>query len=148
MTPCRLLSRKSRSRPPIVSATPEPNASPCYYSRSQAAGGQAHRRAKFPAAACFVLFQTTTIGRLGSCGAGYAFHFYSSGDIKMKRIMALSVVFVFVGLIGATIAADATGTWKWTATRGGQSIEATAKLKQEGEKLTGVYVGGQSNTES
>lgn len=66
----------------------------------------------------------------------------------MKRIMALSMAFVFVGLIGAAIAADATGTWKWTATRGGQSIDATAKLKQEGEKLTGVYVGGQSNTES
>jgi hypothetical protein len=65
----------------------------------------------------------------------------------MKRVMALSVL-VFVGLISAAIAADATGTWKWTAARGGQSFEASAKLKQEGEKLTGVYIGGQSNTET
>jgi hypothetical protein len=66
----------------------------------------------------------------------------------MRRIVAAAVALAFVGLISPAIAADATGTWKWTATRGGQSIEVTAKLKQEGEKLTGVYVGGQSNTES
>jgi hypothetical protein len=65
----------------------------------------------------------------------------------MKRIMAVTVL-VFVGLVGSAIAADATGTWKWTTTFGGQSRESTAKLKQEGEKLTGVYVGGQSNTET
>jgi hypothetical protein len=65
----------------------------------------------------------------------------------MKRIMALSVL-IFVGLISAAIAADATGTWKWTVNFGGQSRDATAKLKQEGEKLTGVYIGGQSNTET
>src|SRR5262245_1182546 len=66
----------------------------------------------------------------------------------MRHIVAAAVALAFVGLISPAIAADATGTWKWTATRGGQSIEATAKLKQEGEKLTGAYVGGQSNTES
>jgi hypothetical protein len=65
----------------------------------------------------------------------------------MKRIMAVAVL-AFVGLIGSAIAADATGTWKWTVNFGGQSREATAKLKQEGEKLTGVYIGGQSNTET
>jgi hypothetical protein len=65
----------------------------------------------------------------------------------MKRIMVVAVL-VFVGLVGSAIAADATGTWKWTTTFGGQSRESTAKLKQEGEKLTGVYVGGQSNTET
>jgi hypothetical protein len=66
----------------------------------------------------------------------------------MKRIMAMSMVVLFIGLVGAAIAADATGTWKWTVTFGGQSRDATAKLKQEGEKLTGVYIGGQSNTET
>jgi hypothetical protein len=65
----------------------------------------------------------------------------------MKRIMAVAVL-VFVGLVGSAIAADATGTWKWTTSFGGQSRESTAKLKQEGEKLTGVYIGGQSNTET
>jgi hypothetical protein len=65
----------------------------------------------------------------------------------MKRIMAVTVL-VFLGLVGSAIAADATGTWKWTTTFGGQSRESTAKLKQDGEKLTGVYVGGQSNTET
>ena len=65
----------------------------------------------------------------------------------MKRIMAVAAL-VFVGLIGSAIAADATGTWKWTVNFGGQSRDASAKLKQEGEKLTGVYIGGQSNTET
>ena len=66
----------------------------------------------------------------------------------MKRFIAATVAVVFVGLIGTAIAADATGTWKWTVTFGGQSRDATAKLKQDGEKLTGVYIGGQSNTET
>jgi len=66
----------------------------------------------------------------------------------MKRFVAAAVAVAFLGLIGSAIAADATGTWKWTTNFGGQSRESTAKLKQEGEKLTGVYVGGQSNTET
>jgi opacity protein-like surface antigen len=65
----------------------------------------------------------------------------------MKRILAVTAL-VFAALVSSAIAADATGTWKWTATFGGQSRDATAKLKQEGEKLTGVYIGGQSNTET
>ena len=66
----------------------------------------------------------------------------------MKRLVAAAVAVAFFGLIGSAIAADATGSWKWTQTFGGQSRDSTAKLKQEGDKLTGVYVGGQSNTES
>ncbi len=34
-----------------------------------------------------------------------------------------------------------TGTWKWNVTFGGQSREATLKLKLEHHQLTGVYVG-------
>ena len=36
------------------------------------------------------------------------------------------------------LAADATGTWKWTIERGGNTIEQTLKLKQEGDALTGT----------
>jgi hypothetical protein len=66
----------------------------------------------------------------------------------MKRLVAAAVALAFVGLVSPAIAADATGTWKWTTTFGGQSRDSTLKLKQEGDKLTGVYVGGQSNTET
>jgi hypothetical protein len=66
----------------------------------------------------------------------------------MKRFLSGVVAVAIVALATAVIAADATGTWKWTTTFGGQSREATVKLKQDGEKLTGTYVGGQSNTET
>lgn len=38
-------------------------------------------------------------------------------------------------------AADPTGTWKWTVMFGDQSREQTAKLKLEGDKLTGTILG-------
>jgi hypothetical protein len=66
----------------------------------------------------------------------------------MKRLMAAAVVVAVVGLAIPAIAADASGTWKSTATFNGQTRDSTFKLKQEGDKLTGVYVGGQSNTET
>lgn len=66
----------------------------------------------------------------------------------MKRLMAVAFVAVVVGFVGAATAADATGTWKWSTTFNNQTREATLKLKQEGDKLSGVYVGGQSNTET
>ena len=66
----------------------------------------------------------------------------------MKRLVAAAFALAFVGLVSPAIAADATGTWKWTTTFNGQSRDSTLKLKQEGDKLTGVYVGGQSNTET
>jgi len=66
----------------------------------------------------------------------------------MKRLVAA----VFVAVIGlATVALAAenvAGTWKWTTSFGGQTRESTLKLKQDGDKLSGVYVGGQSNTET
>ncbi|MEW6161198.1 MAG: hypothetical protein AB1813_27525 [Verrucomicrobiota bacterium] len=38
--------------------------------------------------------------------------------------------------------ADVAGTWKWTfTTQNGQTFDSTLKLKQDGEKITGVYVG-------
>jgi hypothetical protein len=40
-------------------------------------------------------------------------------------------------------AADATGSWKWTIqTPDGDSIDMSAKLKQDGEKLSGVFLDG------
>ncbi len=66
----------------------------------------------------------------------------------MKRLMAVAVIAAVVGFASTVVAADATGTWKWTSTRGDKSFEASVKLKQEGEKLSGAYVGGQSSTET
>lgn len=67
----------------------------------------------------------------------------------MKRLVAAAVVVALVGLaIPALAAESAAGTWKWTTTFNNQTRESTLKLKMEGDKLSGVYVGGQSNTET
>jgi hypothetical protein len=58
--------------------------------------------------------------------------------------VALGVAAV-LGLGRPALAADATGTWKWTVERGGQTFETTLKLKQQGEKLTGTITGRQGN---
>jgi len=56
--------------------------------------------------------------------------------------MAAAVALVFVGLVGPVMAADnPTGTWKWTASLGGQDREQTLTLKLEGDKLTGSMPG-------
>jgi hypothetical protein len=62
----------------------------------------------------------------------------------MKRFVAVMIVVAFVGV---ALADDPTGTWKWTTMFGDNTIESTLKLKAEGEKLTGVYV-GRNNTET
>lgn len=42
--------------------------------------------------------------------------------------------------------ANATGTWSWEFTRqNGEKVEASAKLKQEGEKVTGTVSGPGGN---
>lgn len=47
-----------------------------------------------------------------------------------------------VGFVSPVSAADdPTGTWKWTASFGGQEREQTLKLKLEGDKLTGSMLG-------
>ena len=66
----------------------------------------------------------------------------------MKQLVVTAVVIAFVGIVNATRAADdANGTWKWSSTFNNNTVESTLKLKQEGEKLTGTYV-GRGNTES
>src|SRR5262245_23243180 len=72
----------------------------------------------------------------------------STRETAMRRLVLGLFALALVGLSLPAMAADATGTWKWTANFGGQSRDATLKLKQEGDKLTGVYVGGQNNTET
>jgi hypothetical protein len=67
----------------------------------------------------------------------------------MKRLVAAAVVLAFVGTVGGARAADdPTGTWKMETSFGGKTRESTLKLKLDGDKLTGVYVGGQNNTET
>jgi hypothetical protein len=57
---------------------------------------------------------------------------------------ALGLAFM-MGVVSPVLAADATGTWKWTVERNGNTFENTLKLKQEGEKLTGKITGRQGN---
>jgi len=66
----------------------------------------------------------------------------------MKRLVAAAVLLAVVGAVSPAIAAeDPTGTWKWSTTFGDNTIESTLKVKLEGDKLTGVYI-GRNNTES
>jgi hypothetical protein len=55
--------------------------------------------------------------------------------------MAVAVL----GLSTPALAADATGNWKWTVERNGNTFEQTLKLKQEGSQLTGSISGRQGN---
>src|SRR5437016_6019434 len=64
----------------------------------------------------------------------------------MNRICSIALT-VFAVVASPALADDATGTWKWTSMFNNNTIESTLKLKQEGDKLTGVYV-GRNNTES
>jgi hypothetical protein len=52
---------------------------------------------------------------------------------------------VVLGLGAPALAADVTGTWKWSVERNGQTFETTLKLKQAGEKLTGTITGRQGS---
>lgn len=60
------------------------------------------------------------------------------------RLAALGLVIV-LSHGTAALAADATGTWKWTVERNGNTFEQTLKLKQDKEKLTGSMIGRQGN---
>ena len=66
----------------------------------------------------------------------------------MTRLLTTVAVLALLGLASAARAADdPTGTWKWSVTFGDNTIESTLKLKLDGDKLTGVYV-GRNNTET
>ena len=58
-----------------------------------------------------------------------------------KCFASLAVLTLLVAA-PAFAAGDATGTWEWTINgQNGQSFTQKAKLKQEGDKLTGVIMG-------
>jgi len=60
----------------------------------------------------------------------------------MKRLIAASIALVFATLVSSALAAEnPSGTWKWTASFGGQEREQTLTLKVEGDKLTGSMPG-------
>jgi hypothetical protein len=64
----------------------------------------------------------------------------------VKRISGwLAVALVCVAV--PALAADPSGTWKWTVERNGMTFETTLKLKQESGKLTGT-ISGRNNTET
>lgn len=65
----------------------------------------------------------------------------------MRRTLGFTAALV-VGFAASALAADATGTWKWSfTTQDGQTRETTLKLKQDGSKLTGT-ISGRNNTET
>jgi hypothetical protein len=62
----------------------------------------------------------------------------------MKRLTVAAVCLALLGVVGAVRAADKpnpTGTWKWEIKFNDLSRELSVKLKQEGDKLTGTFVG-------
>jgi len=72
----------------------------------------------------------------------------------MQRILTpliqTTVALVFALGVAAQAAdkkADPSGTWKWSfTTQNGQTRETTARLKVEGDKLTGTVSGRQNDT--
>lgn len=66
----------------------------------------------------------------------------------MKRLVVAAVGLALLGFVGAARAADKpnpTGTWKWKITFNNEDRELAVKLKQEGDKLTGVFIGPDNN---
>jgi len=65
----------------------------------------------------------------------------------MRRGFCGLLAVAFLSVAVPAMAADATGTWKWTNERNGQKIETTLKLKQDGKALTGT-ISGRNNSET
>ena len=59
-----------------------------------------------------------------------------------KCFASLAVLALLVSGVPAVAAGTVDGTWEWSiSTQNGQTFEQRAKLKQDGEKLTGVILG-------
>src|SRR5436190_23848694 len=56
----------------------------------------------------------------------------------MKCSTVVVCLLVVAGLARAEDKPNPTGSWKYTADVGGQSLDVTIKLKLEGDKLTGI----------
>jgi hypothetical protein len=62
----------------------------------------------------------------------------------MRRLTAAALVLAAAALVGVARADDKpnpAGTWKWTVKFNDQSVDLSLKLKLDGDKLTGTYVG-------
>ncbi len=72
--------------------------------------------------------------------------------LKLNAWLSAAAISLFIASLSAPVMAaekaNATGTWKWTAQGrgGGQPMEITLKLKQEGEKLTGALIRNEQET--
>ena len=67
---------------------------------------------------------------------------------RFGSFLAVVAVMAFVVPALAEDKGKVDGTWKWSqAGQNGQTRESTLKLKQEGEKVTGVMVGRNGETE-
>lgn len=66
---------------------------------------------------------------------------------KLLRLLFASAV-LLVTANQALAAADPNGVWKWTFTgQGGQEIQLSVTLKQDGDKLTGQMTRGDQTTD-
>jgi hypothetical protein len=66
---------------------------------------------------------------------------------RRNGFVGVFAALLLVALAPAALAADATGTWKWSTPgrNNGAARETTLKLKQDGEKLTGTISMGGAN---
>jgi hypothetical protein len=69
---------------------------------------------------------------------------------RIFSLACLAAVGLVAGLVTSSAVADdkkadATGTWKWTVERNGQTFDNVLKLKQDGKKLTGTINSRQGN---
>src|SRR5688500_18667121 len=65
----------------------------------------------------------------------------------MRHLVTAIALVAFVGLVSPALGAEnPTGTWKWTASFGGQEREQTLTLKLDGDKLTGSMPGRDGET--
>ncbi len=59
----------------------------------------------------------------------------------MNRLVVAVLVLAVAGVARAEDKPNPTGTWKWTVTFGDQKRDFAVKLKLDGDKLTGTFVG-------
>ena len=68
----------------------------------------------------------------------------------MNRLLPIAAILLVmsVSTIQAQEKANPVGTWKWKQMRGDQSVDYTAKLQMDGDKLTGVVISPGRNNEN
>src|SRR5687767_12334278 len=68
----------------------------------------------------------------------------------MNRLLPSAAILFVISFssIQAQEKGNPVGTWKWKQMRGDQSVDYTAKLKMEGDKLTGVVISPGRNNDN